>query len=420
MTSLPLGLGAYRRKSAAAPEIQLVNRFLEAAPANPTEHTMLLTRPGTSLLAAFPPDTTTGKIRGCYSNGGSFNSDLFVVSGKNFYRYDGTTVTQIAGEIGGSGHPSVAFVKGIGYEHLFIADGTLLSYYGGTSHATGTVTWDGTTAITAQLVVVNGTYYGWNASVDSNSPDGSASHPFLCNPGSDALAAMANMLNFDGTPGTDFSTALTTPNADVTGSTNAGTDAATVLTLTAIDNTTTGNAITLAVGGTGGGLTASGATLSGGGAEALHGIAMPEGQPALVVASLDSYVFVAVAGTQKFYYVRPGETMIDELMFAEKESQPDPIIDMKTVGDMVIITGAASTEFWSATGDPDNPFAPIEGRTLSRGCIPGTLVVVNESTAVMVGNDYKVYMIGSTPQRISDNGIEERIRRQIRTEAGLT
>lgn len=420
MATLQLGMGAYRRQWSGAPEIQLVNRFVENAPANADEHTTLISRPGTVFLGNFPADTIAGRIRLCFSKGGSFNSDLFVVSGKNLYRLKNGTVTQIAGEIEGTGAPNVGFTRVGAEEWLFIADGLLLNFYSGTEHAFSKMTWDGTTAIVAQIVDLNGTYYGWNAAVDTNAPDGTAAHPFLAAPGTDPIAAMANMLNFAGTPGVDFSTALTGPNVDVTAAYSgaAGTDPNLVLTVTAIDDTAAGDAITTAVSGTG--LTWAAATLAGGGVDALHGIAMPGGLPALAVATLNSYCLVSIGGQQQVYFINPGETVIDSLNFMSKEAQGDPVIDMVTVGDEVVVTGNASTEFWYFTGSSDAPFAPTQGRTISRGCTAGTLVCVNESLAIMVGNDFKVYTLGSTPTRISDNGMEERIRRQIRSEQGLT
>lgn len=417
MTSLPLGLGAYKRTYGRMPEIQLVNRFVERTPTNLKERVSLLTRPGTKLLAAFPPDTNDGRIRGTYSTSGVFNSDLFVVSGRNLYRYDGTTRTQITGEIQGTGNPRVAFVKGAGYERMFIADSLLLNYYDGGSHATGTLTDNGSATYTTALLNIGGTYYGWNANVDANAPDGSAAHPFLCLFGgtdAETLENMANMLNFIGTAGVDFSSVLTTANLLV-----SATSGPTTLTVTARSDTTSGNAIVTVVTGDVN-LSWGGATLSGGGVHALHGVPIPSGEGVSMVAALNSFVFVGVNASRRFYYVRPGEVTIDPLDFAEKESAPDPLVDLVRVGDVMVVIGAASTEFWAATGQNDNPFAPVEGRALSRGAVPGTAVAVDERTILLVGNDGRVYSVSASPQVVSDHGIEERIRRELRREAGIT
>lgn len=417
MTTIPLGVGAYKRAYARFPEVKLINRFVEKAPTNLKEHTSLLTRPATKLLALFPPDTASGKIRGTYSSPGVFNSDLFVVSGKNFYRYDGTTVTHIGGEVLGSGNPRVGFVKGIGYEHLFIADTLLLNFYAGGTHAEGVLTVAGAVNFLAATVQIGTIYYGWNADVDNDSPNGSAAHPFLCLPGGDAeesLENLSNMISFIGVPGTDFSSVLAGANTQVTTLSGLST-----LTVTARVDNAAGNAIATVAAGDAN-LSFADTTLTGGGTQVLHGVPIPTGEGVSLVAVLNLFTWVGVNNSQKFYYIRPGETTIDALDFASKESAPDPLSDLVAVGDVMVVIGTATTEFWSATGDNDNPFAPITGRAMSRGAVPGTAVMLDERTVMLVGNDGRVYSVASTPDVVSDHGIEERIRRQLRREAGLT
>jgi hypothetical protein len=133
-----------------------------------------------------------------------------------------------------------------------------------------------------------------------------------------------------------------------------------------------------------------------------------------------------VGNTQKFYWLNPGELVIDPLNFAEKESNPDNILDMNTVGDQVLISGTESTENWYATGNFDAPFAPVAGRVYQRGIIEGTPANVGDSVCI-VGNDGVVYLVGTLygsdlpygVHRISTNGIEERVRTQTRMEQGL-
>jgi hypothetical protein len=419
MPVLPIGIGAYKRLYDASPEVKLINRFVEAKPVtNPVEKTALLGRPGTSLLGYFAADTAEGTIRGTFSRNGIFNSDLFVVSGKNLWRYDGTTQTHITGEVFVAGNPRMDFVRGADYERLFITDGSLLQYYDGGSAATGLLTYTGDGSNFADYVlIIGGIYYGWtDGSVDANSPAGTSGHPFLCAIGSDGLEAMSNMLNFIGTRGVDFSTALTTASLAVSA---AFDDDLKTITLTSRDHTTEANAITLAVTPTGMDMSWGTMTMTGGGVQALHGISLPNGEAAIAVMTLDSFGFVACANSQRFYYIRPGAVVIDGLDFATKESSPDNIVDMVRVGDVGVIMGSSSIEFWSGTGDSDNPFAPVKGRTMSRGILDGTAVMVDEATIILVGNDHRVYAVTSSPLPVSDNGIEERIRRQVRREAGL-
>lgn len=419
MTTLQLGLGAYARKYANLPEVKCINRFVEMNPLNALEHTALLSRPGTKEFQFFNPDTVTGRLRGLYSQIGLFDDDLFAVSGHNLYRAQATTQQQIAGEVLGDASPSVDFVAGEGYERMFICDGLLLNYYDGGTHASATLTDDGSANYAVNVLDIGGTFYGWNTDVNADAPTGEPGHPWLCLPGATALEAIANMANllmFEGTPGVDFSAGLQSASTIVSAVASTVTP---VLTISALSDEVDGNLIAVSVAGDGH-LVFNTAALTGGGVQALHGIQNPNGEAMKCVATLDSYAFVSVANSNKFYYVQPGAIVIDALDFATKESAPDPILDMKRMGDVMVIMGSVSTEFWAATGNADNPFAPIEGRTMSRGIIEGTAVGVNETLICLVGNDGKVYKLESGVTAVSDNGMDEHIRNQLRREAGLS
>lgn len=421
MVTIPLGVQAYKRAFAGEPEVRLENRFMETDPTNQREKITLLTRAGSDRLTTF--DDGAGAVapnRMQFSKDGLFNGDLFGVSGGNLYRYatDGTLI-HITGLVNGSGFVTYAWMKGAGYEYLFIADGLLLQFYAGGTHATGTLTKSGAIT-TAYVIQINGTYYGWNDAVDTNAPDGTAAHPWLARLTGDPMANMETLLNFSGVRGVDYSTALGGPNLFVTATSDS-----THLHLTAITDRSSGNAYTTSV-VVGANVAWGGATLTGGGTHALQGVEMPDGQPPKALTALSGFVLISVGDTYRFYWLEPGTVTIDPLNFASKESNPDPIVDMTTVGDQAIITGSGSTENWYATGNFDAPFAPIEGRVYRRGAIEGTTVGVNDAL-VFVGDDMVVYSVGygygDTAQygvhRISTHAIEERIRVQLRREQGL-
>lgn len=420
MVSVPIGLNAYKRDFAAEPEVQLVNRYVERTPTNLKEHVTLVGRPGTALLQHYDGGDG-GNIRGLYSKEGLFDTALFVVSGPNLYRTetDESTVT-ITGEVLGTTKPYMTWMRGIGYEYAFIADTILLQYYGGGTHATGTLT-AGTPSpkiTNSHIIKINTTYYGWNANVETNTPDGTASHPWLTKLGAtdtESLANMANMLQFDGTRGTDFSSDLPGPSDDV----YVVSTSATTLVVAAWSEFTDGNSIATTV-EAGSNLSWGHATLTGGGTHALVQVPMPDGSPAKALASLAGFVLVSVGNSRRVYFIRPGEVTIDPLDFFEKESNPDNVLDMLTVGDRVLICGNGSSEWWYATGDTDAPFAPTAGNAYARGVLEGSPVVVRE-TVILVGNDGVVYEIsGAGVKPISDNGIGERLRTQLRRDAGLS
>lgn len=437
MTQVPLGRGAYERKYAGAPVIELKNRWLEANPANLREGVSVLARPGTTQLTnplAQGTFTGLGAMRGNYTLSGLFSDSLFSVSGSNLYLIDQSlNVTHILGTIAGTGYPEVAWQAGLGYQRLWISDGTLLQYYAGQSAASGTLTLGGTIVNGTDTFQVGGVYYTWGTTF-APTDAGTVSHPFVVNPtgiatGLDPLDQLVLAIAATGSPGIDYSTTITGPNTQVTAANNSGVIPAAAVKISALTAGTGGNSISFTV-TAGTALTASGSgTLANGGIQALQGCTMPGGVTPGSITQVSSYVLVSVAGTQEFFWINPGETTIDPLNFASKESSPDPIVMMREVGDQVLIMGAKSTENWYATGNIASPFAPIEGRVYARGVVTGTPVVVDDGV-VLVGDDGRVYSIGFQPgdstdtawgvNRISNNGIEERIRYQTRRQQGLT
>jgi hypothetical protein len=426
VVTVPLGQTAYKRQYSGAPEVVLKNRFLEKSPSNLREHATLLARPGSDALVLL----SGGPSRGKFTKLGFFGGDLFVICGPNLFRVNSTTnlATQITGTIAGAGFVYMTWEKGVGYEYLFIADGTSLQVF--SEHAYGVLT---VTANPAEgdIIRIGTTYYGWRADVEFNSPAGTLANPYWAKRSTltgiqdtDKAASLENMaalLNYSGAPGLDFSSAVPGPAADV--SAVSDTDR---LTVQAIVNTSAGNAIATTV-QTGAVESWANTTLIGGGGTVLRTIAMPNaGEVAKAVATTSSYVLVSVGNAQKFYWLNPGELVIDPLNFAAKESNPDNILDMNAVGDQVLISGTESTENWYATGNLAAPFAPVQGRVYQRGIIEGTAVTVGDSV-IFVGNDGVVYSVGYSAgadaqfgvRPISDNAIAERIRTTLRREQGL-
>jgi hypothetical protein len=271
MADIPLGLNAYKRDFAGEAEIVLQNRYLEKDPSNTVEKTTLISRAGSNTLG----QCAGGTDRGNFAKEGMFGGDLFKVSGHNLWRINKTTqvATQITGTIAGDGNPYFTWMKGIGYEFLFVSDGTALQYF--SEHARGTLTLTGNIQ-EGFIVVIGGVYYGWSATVDAGTPNGTLANPYkalLASGGvstaannTQSLANMAALLNFSGVVG-QYSAAVTGPSTVVTA---ASTE--TALFLTAIDNTTAGNAITTTVNTGAGSIGWGSGTLTGGGGAALAAV----------------------------------------------------------------------------------------------------------------------------------------------------
>lgn len=433
MTEVPLGRGAYKRLYGGTPEVKLLNRWLEANPANLREGVSVLSRPGTTNIRGLDPGTypDLASMRGNAALNGLFGDSLFVVCGQKLYRINqDMTVTNISGIIEGTGYPEFAWQKGIGYERLWIADGSTLQVYSGTTAAHGTVTLAGSITNGVDKVQVGGVYYTWGTSF-SPSDAGTSSNPYVVNPTTvttvnDPMNQLILAVQDAGVAGVDYSSTIGGQNTTVA-ATGDGMNPGVVVTFTARHVGTPGNSITLSTNGSAV-LTASGTHLANGGIEALVGVALPDDLTPLTLTQVSSYVLVGITDSQLFYWVNPGELVVDPLNFASKESSPDNIAQMRAVGDQVLIVGEKSTENWYATGNLASPFAPIEGRVYARGAIVGTPVVIDDGV-LLVGDDGRVYSIGFQSgdatdagwgvTRISNNGIEERIRRQIRREEGL-
>jgi len=417
MTVVPLGRGAYRRSYSGAPEIQLLNRWLEANPANLKEGVSVIARPGTTLFQTFNQGSFDGyrSMRGNYTLSGLFDNSLFVICGETLYRInEDETSTPITGIISGLGHPEVTWQRGLDYERLWIADGTLLQYYSGETSANGTIDKIGAIVDGVDKLNIAGVYYVWGT-VFNGTDDGSLANPFVVDPLADPLGQLEKAINATGVAGTDYSATLGGPNTYV----SADLQTINELDVTARVQGTSGNSLPLVViAGTGLDVSGTG-FLQNGGIHALQGCTVPDGKTVGTLAQVDSYVLVGINNSQQFYWINPGEVVIDPLNFASKESAPDPITQIRTVGDQVLISGERSTENWYATGNDLAPFAPIEGRAYARGAIPGTSVVIDDS-AFLVGDDGKVYRIGVGGMTVVSNpSIEERIRMQQRREQGL-
>ena len=359
----------------------------------------MIVRPGTEDV-----DTRgEGQIRSFYSAPGLFNGALFFVVGDTLYRreVDGSTVT-CTGIVFGSGNVSMTGVSGADYERLYLADGTLLQLYQGGSRATGTLTGAGNVS-EGDTITIGETVFKWTATVSTGS--GTVADPWDVLLGATLEESLENMnmaINFTGIQGIDYSSNLGGQNADVT-----STYTATTLVVTARTDLAAGNAIVTTE--TGANISWGGGTLAGGGTHALSGVAVPDGLPPVGVATLKSYVLVAIGRTDRFYWIEPGAVVIDALNFATAESQPDDVLDVTVVGDTAWFVGEGSTEVWYATGQSAAPFAPVSGRVFDRGAVDGTMVNV-KGIVFLVGQDYTVYAISGGAERVSNHGIEETIR----------
>lgn len=143
-------------------------------------------------------------------------------------------------------------------------------------------------------------------------------------------------------------------------------------------------------------------------------VAMPENRGVVDIDSLNSYTLISTA-SGRFYWLEPGSATVGALDFANAESSPDGVVAGRRLGDEMWFFGSRSIEPWQATGDPDAPFARAPGRQFDRGCLARDTVQRFDNSLVWVGENCVVYKAAGVPQRISNHGIEERLRKRTST-----
>lgn len=411
MADTPLAFSSNERTFGGLPTQLLKNRFFEEN-ATQVKGAAMLARPGTDELT----DYGAGPIRANYSLPGLFDGALFTVSGDTLYRRDADgTETQINGLVFGSGSVSMTGVAGAGYERLFIADGSLLQFYDGGTKADGTLS--GSTQVSeGDTVRIGNVWYEWTATVEDGG--GTAGDPWRVLIGADLEGSMDNLyaaITATGTRGVTYSNNLGGQNTEVVADApTTDTGGTTSLRVEARTDLDAGNDIETTVTSTNTvpAVSWGSATLTGGGVHGLSGVEVPDGRPPISVATLKSYILVAIGSSDRFYWIKPGEVTINALDFATAESQPDDTIAVVAVGDTAWFVGEGSTEVWYTTGNTGSPFAPVSGRVYGRGAIEGTVVNIR-NTVYLVGPDYVVYGIAGSPQRVSNHGVEQTIREAL-------
>jgi hypothetical protein len=405
----------YLRRVAKEAHVVTLNRYFEPNPVLTTQSSAaLLARPGQKRWLA----VGNGPIRATYSQSGSFNDALFVVSDTALYRVDkdGTVTLLQSGLLNLGGAVSMAATGNIGDtpEFLFVADGRNLWLYVENGFARGIIS--GVPANNDTVTVGTTVYKFTSGSVNAGTPAGTLANPWLVALGASTAEAWQNFydaINLQGTPGTNYSLALTA-NPDVTAIANTSTSVIVRAQLAGtsgngIVTTETGAAIAWVTG-----------TLTGGGAASVTTVQTPDDVGIISVGYIASYVVCIPAQgagiNGRFFWIKPGETTIDPLDFATAERAPDPVFAVIVFGDQFWLPGSTTTEVWYFTGNLDAPVLRLQGVTFDRGTWEGTAVAVKESM-IIVDSDGGVFQISGGLARISTPAIEEQIREAIQYQA---
>lgn len=415
MVDIPIGPGSYDRRVPKEAIALLKNRFYEQNPMLNDAGSSVIARPGLKKWI----EVGDGHIRKVYSQPGAFNDDLFVVSGLNLWRVDRFGVASDLGQISTDPVSSVSMAAtgniGSTPAFLFIAEGGVLWVYSEDGPAIGHLEATGAIA-NNDTISIGGIYYKWtNAGVDVGTPDGSSGNPWLVlftGVNSTSLDAMYKAINFSGTSGVDYSTALSAENEFVFATSVAAND----LFVIARESGSGGNSIVVTE--TGANLT-WGSGMTGGGTESLRQVEVPDDKGAISVAHVNSFVIVIPVQDDdpgRFFWIEPGETFIDPLNFATAERSPDPVTQVAVFSDMFWLFGKDTTEAWITTGNADAPMQRFQGILYDRGQWEGTAVQVKDSL-IVIDPDGGVFQIKGGQERISRPDIEEKIRRAIQAQA---
>ncbi len=411
MTKIPLASSDYRRKVPKIADVLLRNRYVEQDPVL-NAGLSYIARPGLRFWQA----VGDGPMRKTFSQPGAFEDDLFVVSFNTLYRIaraTGVAASVFTGLQGGDEKDAVRMAAtgdiGIIPPRLWIADGRVLYVYDENGFASGHLT---ATAVVATNTVVLGTmHYEFTAgSVDAGTPAGTLANPWLVKLGGSLLVTFTNLLkaiNGTGVPGTDFSTALVTNNLAVATSASG-----TGLYARAIPIGGAGNTVVTTAAGSD--LAWGAGTMTGGGTAGVIQVPVPDEIGVLDVAVINNFVIVIPAQGEgvngRFYWVQPGETVIDPLDYATAERSADPIYQCVVFNDQFWLPGQNTTEVWFLSGDPDAPMSRLQGVVFDRGTISGSAIQIKDFM-VMIDNDGGVFKIQGGETRISTPDIEERLRK---------
>lgn len=144
-------------------------------------------------------------------------------------------------------------------------------------------------------------------------------------------------------------------------------------------------------------------------------VVVPDGQIVADITSLDNYFIVGIKNSNKFYWIKPGETTINALNFISAERNPDDIVTVMTIGDEMWAVGQSTVEIFTDTGDAAAPFRRINGRVYQVGCVDKhSLVKCNKDSLpclIWVTPTKEVILAQGVPAKVSNESIEELLKK---------
>jgi len=157
-------------------------------------------------------------------------------------------------------------------------------------------------------------------------------------------------------------------------------------------------------------LIASGTTLYAADSSSLATVTVPDSAPVSSVAFLNNYFLILVDG-QRVYFSSVAGITFDALDYFSADSSPSDLKNIAVTGDELWMLGRSTVEVFTPTGNADLPFQRVPGRVFPVGCYEygRDAVVKTDYGVVWVGKEGIVYRSGSSPIRISDASVEQKI-----------
>lgn len=113
----------------------------------------------------------------------------------------------------------------------------------------------------------------------------------------------------------------------------------------------------------------------------------------------------------KNYYSELNDiTDVDALNFFTAESRPDGMVRAIASGGDLCLLGTETGEIYQPSGDADEPFTPLSGTFVPKGCAARDSATIFDNAVHWLGNDGVVYRLsGYAAQRVSTHSVERAI-----------
>lgn len=137
---------------------------------------------------------------------------------------------------------------------------------------------------------------------------------------------------------------------------------------------------------------------------------LPQVKDVIFIAGRFVYFDADNSGIYRWSEVNDAQN-IAGLAFASAESSPDPITGALVIGDNIFIAGSLTGEWHYPQEDITAPFQRSKGRRYDKGTTAIRSLALADNAGYFVGNDRIIYRTSQVPVRVSDDDMEDRLRR---------